>query len=58
MAAKKKPLEVKALADVTGGAALTTRYVKFERPAQRSAGMKVKDVTELVDKLINVSKVI
>jgi electron transfer flavoprotein beta subunit len=58
MAAKKKPLEVKALADVTGGAALTTRYVKFERPAQRSAGVKVKDVTELVDKLVNVSKVI
>ena len=58
MAAKKKPLEVKALADITGGAALTTRYLKFERPAQRSAGVKVKDVTELVDKLVNVSKVI
>jgi electron transfer flavoprotein beta subunit len=58
MAAKKKPLEVKPLADVTGGAALTTRYIKFERPAQRSAGMKVKDVTELVDKIVNVSKVI
>ena len=58
MAAKKKPLEVKALADVAGGATLTTKYLKFERPAQRAAGVKVKDVSELVDKLVNVSKVI
>ncbi|RYZ05738.1 MAG: electron transfer flavoprotein subunit beta/FixA family protein [Myxococcales bacterium] len=58
MAAKKKPLDVKALADVTGGATLTTKYVKFERPGQRAAGIKVKDVTELVEKLANVAKVI
>ena len=58
MAAKKKPLDVKSLADLTGGAALTTRYLKFERPAQRAAGVKVKDVSELVDKLVNVAKVI
>ncbi len=58
MAAKKKPLEVKALADVAGGAQLTTKYLKFERPPQRAGGVKVKDVSELVDKLVNVSKVI
>jgi electron transfer flavoprotein beta subunit len=58
MAAKKKPLDVKSLADVAGGATLTTRYLKFERPAQRAAGVKVKDVSELVDKLANVAKVI
>lgn len=58
MAAKKKPLEVKALADVAPGVALTTQYIKFERPAQRAAGVKVKDVSELVDKLANVAKVI
>jgi electron transfer flavoprotein beta subunit len=58
MAAKKKPLDVKPLAELTGGAALTTKYLKFERPAQRAAGVKVKDVTELVDKLTNVAKVI
>jgi electron transfer flavoprotein beta subunit len=58
MAAKKKPLDVKQLADLAGGATLTTRYLKFERPAQRAAGIKVKDVTELVDKLTNVAKVI
>src|SRR5436190_923925 len=51
MAAKKKPLDVKALAELVPGAALTTRYLKFERPAQRAAGVKVKDVSELVEKL-------
>jgi len=58
MAAKKKPLDVKALSDVVGGAALTTRYLKFERPAQRSAGVKVKDVSELVEKLATQAKVL
>jgi electron transfer flavoprotein beta subunit len=58
MAAKKKPLEVKALADVTAGATLTTQYRKFERPPQRKAGIKVKDVAELVDRLTNEAKVL
>jgi electron transfer flavoprotein beta subunit len=58
MAAKKKPLDVKTLTEVVPGAVLTTHYVKFERPAQRAAGVKVKDVSELVDKLINQAKVI
>jgi electron transfer flavoprotein beta subunit len=58
MAAKKKPLEVKTLAELVGGNQLATKYVKFERPAQRSGGAKVKDVAELVEKLASVSKVI
>jgi electron transfer flavoprotein beta subunit len=58
MAAKKKPLDVKALADLVPGAKLGTSYLKFERPSARSAGVKVKDVTELVDKLTQVAKVI
>jgi electron transfer flavoprotein beta subunit len=58
MAAKKKPLDVKALKDVAGGASLTTKYVKFERPPQRSAGVKVKDVAELVERLATQAKVI
>jgi electron transfer flavoprotein beta subunit len=58
MAAKKKPLDVKALADVAGGATLTTKSLKFERPEARSAGVRVKDVAELVEKLSNVAKVI
>ncbi len=58
MAAKKKPLEVKALADVLPGAALTTHYLRFERPAQRAAGVKVKDVAELVEQLVTQAKVL
>jgi electron transfer flavoprotein beta subunit len=58
MAAKKKPLDVKSLAELAGGTALTTKYVRFDRPGQRAAGIKVKDVSELVEKLVNVSKVI
>jgi electron transfer flavoprotein beta subunit len=58
MAAKKKPLEVKTLAELVGGNQLATKYVKFERPPQRSGGAKVKDVAELVQKLASVSKVI
>lgn len=58
MAAKKKPLDVKPLAELAGDTALTTKYVKFDRPGQRAAGIKVKDVPELVEKLANVAKVI
>jgi electron transfer flavoprotein beta subunit len=55
---KKKPLDVKPLAELAPGVTLSTKSLKFERPASRSAGIKVKDVTELVDKLMNVSKVL
>jgi electron transfer flavoprotein beta subunit len=58
MAAKKKPLDVKALKDIVGGAVLSTKFVKFERPPARGGGIKVKDVNELVEKLANVAKVI
>ena len=58
MAAKKKPLDVKTLAELVPGAALSTKTLKFEKPPARSAGVRVKDVTELVDKLMNVSKVL
>lgn len=58
MKAKKKPLETKSPADygVELAASLTT--VKVEEPAKRSAGIKVADVAELVDKLKNEAKVI
>jgi electron transfer flavoprotein beta subunit len=58
MAAKKKPLVVKPLKDLVDGATLTTRYVKFEPPPQRKAGIKVKDVQELVQRLTSEAKVI
>jgi electron transfer flavoprotein beta subunit len=58
MAAKKKPLAIKALGDLAGGAELTSRYLKFQPPPQRKAGIKVKDVQELVLKLSSEAKVI
>jgi electron transfer flavoprotein beta subunit len=58
MAAKKKPLVVKTLADYAPGVNLGTRMHKFERPAARSAGVKVKDTAELLEKLANVAKVL
>jgi electron transfer flavoprotein beta subunit len=58
MQAKKKPLAVKALKDVVGDAKLTNRYVKFGAPPARKAGIKVKDVQELVQKLGAEAKVI
>jgi electron transfer flavoprotein beta subunit len=58
MQAKRKPLAVKSLADVAGSAASATRYVKFDAPPARQAGVKVKDVEELVQKLASEAKVI
>lgn len=58
MKAKKKPLDVKPLADVTGGATLAHKYVKFEAPDARQAGVKVKDTAELIEKLASEAKVI
>lgn len=52
MKAKKKPLDVKGLSDVTSQP-LTTQYEKFERPPARKAGVMLKSVAELVDKLKN-----
>jgi electron transfer flavoprotein beta subunit len=48
MKAKKKPLDVKSLADfgVTDGAAFTT--VRMDPPPSRQKGVMVKDVSELV----------
>jgi electron transfer flavoprotein beta subunit len=58
MAAKKKPLDVRPLKELLGDALLTTKYTKFERPPQRSAGVKVKDAVELVERLATEAKVI
>ena len=59
MQAKKKPLEVKKLAELLAGdVAPKLKYVGFEAPAARKAGQKVKDVAELVSKLKNEAKVL
>jgi electron transfer flavoprotein beta subunit len=51
MAAKKKPLVEVKLADLAGDQALKVQYLKFEAPPARKAGIKVKDVAELVQRL-------
>jgi electron transfer flavoprotein beta subunit len=58
MAAKKKPLEAQVLAEIVPSAALTNPYHRFERPPQRKAGIKVKDVAELVARLADEAKVL
>jgi electron transfer flavoprotein beta subunit len=58
MKAKKKPLEV-VTADALGiCTASTNKTLKVEAPAARSAGIKVKSVAELVEKLKNEAKVL
>ncbi|WP_271408656.1 electron transfer flavoprotein subunit beta/FixA family protein [Pseudomonas sp. Q1-7] len=58
MKAKKKPLDVvtpEALSVATGS---TVKTLKVEAPAARQAGIKVKSVAELVEKLKHEAKVI
>jgi electron transfer flavoprotein beta subunit len=58
MKARKKPLDVKTPADYGVSTAPTLKTLKVEPPAERKAGIKVKSVDELVDKLKNEAKVI
>jgi electron transfer flavoprotein beta subunit len=51
MKAKKKPLESLALAALGVEAKQQLKLVKFEPPAQRQKGVRVKDAAELVDAL-------
>ena len=58
MKAKKKPLDEKTAADYGVDPAPRLKIVKTEEPGGRKAGVKVKDVAELVDKLKNEAGVI
>jgi len=58
MKAKKKPLDTFTTADLGLNIAATVKTLKVEPPADRKAGIKVKTVEELVDKLKNEAKVI
>ncbi len=58
MKAKSKPLATMTLADLGIDATPRTTTLKVAEPATRKAGIKVKDVAELVDKLRNEAKVI
>ena len=53
MKAKKKPLDKKAPADFGVDVAPRLKVLKTEEPGGRKAGIKVKSVAELVDKLKN-----
>ncbi|MBX3189359.1 MAG: electron transfer flavoprotein subunit beta/FixA family protein [Labilithrix sp.] len=56
MAAKKKPLVEMKLADLASDATLKIKYSGFELPPARKAGIKVKTVAELVEKLRSEAK--
>ncbi|MGG2038854.1 electron transfer flavoprotein subunit beta/FixA family protein [Pseudomonas paraeruginosa] len=58
MKAKKKPLDLVTPDALGVSTTSTVRTVKVEAPATRSAGIKVKSVAELVEKLKNEAKVI
>ena len=58
MKAKRKPLDVKPLEELVGPSKLVSHYTRFAPPAQRQAGSRVADVTELVDRLATQAKVI
>lgn len=56
--AKKKPLEEIAVADLGVNVPSRTTVLALEPPPKRKAGVRVKSVDELVDKLKNEAKVI
>ena len=58
MKAKRKPLDIKTPADLGVDVASKVKTLKVEPPAERSAGIKVGSVDELVEKLKNEAKVI
>jgi electron transfer flavoprotein beta subunit len=58
MKAKKKPLEVVKPADLGVDVAPRLATVSVTEPPKRSAGIKVADIAQLIDKLKNEAKVI
>ena len=58
MKAKRKPLDVKTAADFGVDMTSKVKVIKVTAPAQRSGGVKVADVAELVEKLKSEAKVI
>ena len=58
MKAKKKPLEAVAMPDLGVTVASRTQVLKLEPPAPRKAGVRVKTVDELLERLKNDAKVL
>lgn len=58
MAARKKPLAEMKITDLAADQTLKVSYASFQAPPARKAGIKVKDVTELVTRLKTEAKVL
>ena len=58
MKARKKPLEEVGMADLGITAVARTKVLQFESPTSRKAGVRVKTVDDLVEKLKNEAKVL
>jgi electron transfer flavoprotein beta subunit len=58
MKAKKKPIDIIQPSDLGVDISSNLKTLGIEAPAERSAGVKVESVAELVDKLRNEAKVI
>jgi electron transfer flavoprotein beta subunit len=58
MKAKKKPLEVISVEKLGVDIQPRLKTLKVEEPPARNGGVKVADVTELVEKLRNEARVI
>jgi electron transfer flavoprotein beta subunit len=58
MASKKKPITELQLSDLAADATLKIKYTGFEAPPARKAGVKLKTVQELVQKLKTEAKVL
>lgn len=58
MKAKQKPLDVMSPGDLSVDISPRIKVLKLEEPPARKAGIKVGDVSELVDKLRNEARVI
>lgn len=56
MAAKKKPMEQKALAELAGDTVAVTKELQVTLPPPRAAGQKVADIPTLVQKLVEEAK--
>ena len=58
MKAKKKPMDILTPDDLGVDVAPRLTILKVSEPPAREGGVKVEDVTQLVDKLRNEAKVI
>jgi len=58
MKAKKKPIEASELAEYGVEATSSLTVQRVDAPAERSAGIKVADINELIEKLKNEARVI